>query len=442
MTEEIFETKYLNDYLAMVEDTESPRVFHIWSAIWAASTTLGRRCWLPFGTFDLFPNHYILIVGSPASRKSTALSLARRLVKQSTGVRFAPADTGGQRQGLVLAMQGSEEDQSKEFLGAAELGARENSISSLTELESITNVADSEEQHSVMDADKHHIAVSASEFSRFIGQNNLQMIDFLVERYDGEDYEYKTRTSNIVLRNTLMNLLAATTPTSLNHALPPAAGGQGFLSRMILVYGAKKYKEIARPEPPAVELVGRIKETLNDIYYQANGPFDETAEARSYSESLYGYGVDIVDSRFGYYAERRYTHLIKLAMVLASTRVGLHGNLCITRTDYEEAHRILRATEAGMPDALGEFGMNPMAVLKQEILEQMRANQGPLTMGQILSMFHRDASSRDISETVNDLIRIGQIKMSQLVSGQRLLSAVYSKQNTEDAMMNLLISKE
>lgn len=442
----MFETEYLNRYLKMVEDTESPRVFHVWSAIWAASAALGRRCWLPFGTFDLYPNHYILIVGSPASRKSTALSLGRKLVKQSTGVRFAPADTGGQRQGLVLAMQGSEQDMSKEFLGAAELGARENTISSLTQLEEITNIPDDESAMEIVEADKHHIAVAASEFSRFIGQNNLQMMDFLVERYDGEDYEYKTRQSNIVLKNTLMNLIAATTPTSLNHSLPPAAGGQGFLSRMILVYGAKKYKSIPRPRAPAVELVLGVKDTLNDIYHQANGAFEETPDGLAYCESLYDYPIDITDSRFSYYAERRYTHLIKLAMVLAATRVGSTNNnsssLCITRSDYEEAHRILRATERGMPDALGEFGMNPMAVLKHEILDQMRAYQGPLTMQQILSMFHRDATSRELIEVVNDLIRIGQIKQTPVATGGNMLSAVYSQQGTEDSMMNLLNGKE
>lgn len=417
----------------MVEDTESPRVFHIWSALWAVSSSLGRRCWLPFGTFDLFPNQYVLIVGSPASRKSTALSLARKLVKNSTGVRFAPADTGGQRQGLVIAMQGSEEDHSKEYLGAAELGARENTISSLTDLAEITNVPD-ETQFEIADADKHHISVAASEFSRFIGQNNLSMMDFLVERYDGEDYEYKTRQSNIVLKKTLLNMLAATTPTSLNNSLPPAAGGQGFLSRMILVYGAKKHKSIPRPKAPPEAMVGAIQDRLSDVYHQLHGSFSETKDGQAYSESLYGYDIGVSDARFAYYAERRYTHLIKLAMVLAASRL----ETVITRTDYEEAHRILCATELGMTEALGEFGMNPMAVLKQEILEQLRAQQGPLPMSAILAMFHRDASSRDITEVVNDLIRVGQIKMGSSPNGQSILSAVYTRQDTEDSMMRLL----
>lgn len=417
----------------MVEDTESPRIFHIWSSLWAISAALGRRCWLPFGTFDLFPNQYVLIVGSPASRKSTALSMARKLLKDSTGVRFAPADTGGQRQGLVLAMQGSE-DEKPEFLGAAELGVKENTISSLTDLADVTNVPESEEQYEQAVADKHHIAAAASEFSRFIGQNNLQMMDFLVERYDGEDYEYKTRTSNIVMKKTLMNMLAATTPTSLNNSLPPAAGGQGFLSRMVLVYGAKKYREIPRPSAPPADLVGRVKDKLNLVYTNLHGAYTETPDGRAYSEDLYGYNTGITDGRFAYYAERRYTHLIKLAMVLAATRV----DTCITKSDYEEAHRILAATELGMSEALGEFGMNPLAVLKQEVLDQLRAQQGPLAMQSLIAMFHRDASSRDIAEVVNDLIRVGQLKVNQSSNGQSLISAVHTKQDTEDAMMTAL----
>jgi len=118
-----FETAYLNEYLRMVEDTESPRIFHIWAAVFAVSAALGRRCWLPFGVFDVYPNHYILLVGTPGTRKSTAASLTRKLLKASTGVRFAPADTGGQRQGLINALFG-EESQAKEFLGDVELGSR------------------------------------------------------------------------------------------------------------------------------------------------------------------------------------------------------------------------------------------------------------------------------------------------------------------------------
>lgn len=432
-----FKTPYLNDYLSMVEDTESPRIFHIWSAIFAVSAALGRRCWLPFGTFDIFPNHYVLLVGTPGTRKTTASSMSKRMLKASTGVRFAPSDTGFQRQGLIIALQGKE-DESKEFLEAAELGSKDTSLSSLMDLQEVTNIDPEEERLGFVDnADKHHIAVVASEFSRIVGQNNMAMMDFLGERYDGEDYEYLTKGTHIKLKNTLMNMIACTTPVSIANALPPQAGGQGFLSRIILVYGARKYKQVPRPSAPSEELVTRVKETLDFVYYHCAGAFEETDDARSYCESIYGYTLDIADSRFAYYAERRFTHLIKLGMVLAASR----GTQLIERQDYEEAHRILRATEKGMPDALGEFGMNPLAMLKQEILEQMRQQLGPLTMEQITAMFHRDARSFEITEVMNDLVKLGQVQVIQTNQGIRVFSAVFTKQNTEDAMMNLLSEK-
>jgi hypothetical protein len=430
-----FHTQYLNDYLAMVEDTESPRIFHIWSAIFAMSASLGRRCWLDMGTFNTYPNHYVLLVGTPGTRKTTAASQSRKVLKTSTGVRFAPSDTGGQRQGLILALQGGT-DESKEFLHGVELGAKDTGILSLTEIMDVTNAPDESETEVFVDnADRHHIAVIASEFSRFIGQNNHSMLDFLGERYDGEDYEYKTRQSDIKLKETLMNLIACTTPSSLNLSLPPQAGGQGFLSRLILVYGARKYKSVPWPEAPDPDNVGKVKDCLRDSYYNRSGAFELDPDAKRYSTGLYDYVLDITDSRFGYYNERRFSHLCKLAMVLAAAS----SRQTILKHDFEEAHRILRATERGMPDALGEFGMNPLAMLKQEILEQLRAHQGPLQMEHLVAMFHRDARSHEIMEVANDLIKMGQVTMIQNRNGQRFMSAVYTKQSTEDEMMNLLV---
>lgn len=437
MTKLKFNTPYLNDYLKMVEDTESPRIFHVWSALFALTGSMGRRCHLPFGTFEVYPNLYALLIGTPGTRKTTAASMAKKMLRQSTAVRFSPSDTGGQRQGLVLALQGPTEERDAEFVDGVEMGAAAgNSIASLTQLESVTNdIEESDGPVQFVDKkDKHSIVHVASEFSRVIGQNNLSMLDFLGERYDGEDYEYQTRQSHIVLKNTLINMLACTTPTSLNNSLPPAAGGQGFLSRIILVYGAKKYKSVPRPEAPDSQLVGSVKQTLADIYYQMGGAFDESPAARKYSEELYEYQLPITDSRFSYYAERRYTHLLKVAMALAAAR----QSLTIEYDDYHEAHKILRATEQGMPDALGEFGMNPLAQLKQEILEQLRASQGPLSLNDIVSMFHREAKTTEITEVLNDLIRVDAVKPIQLDNGRRLLSAAYNHKSTEESMMNIL----
>lgn len=431
-----FHSEFLNDYMKMVEDTESPRLFHIWSAISGLAACLGRRCYFPFGPMTIFPNQYIALVGTPGTRKSTALGIMKRQLRKSTGVRFAPADTAGQRQGLVEAMKVGEA--SKEFLNQVELAVADDSLAALTleDFAGVTNVpSESEDENSfVSAADKHHIMVLATELSRFIGQNNFQMLDFLGTMWDGEDYEYQTKGGLTALKNPLINLLAASTPTSINVSMPPAAGGQGFLSRMILVYGSRKYKLVPRPVAPDPDVVDRVRSGFNRAYHELAGAFDETQEARSYSESLYDFPLEINDPRFAYYHERRYDHLIKLAMALAASR----GDQLIVKEDYEQAHRILRATERGMPDALGEFGMNPLAALKQSMLEYLRSH-GMVPLEELRAVFHRDSRAADFMEAVNDLTRLNQVGMSQLPNGKSVLLAKGGRSNSEDAMLKQLM---
>jgi hypothetical protein len=439
-----FHTPFLNDYLKMVEETESPRLFHIWAALSGISACLGRRCWFPFGPMTIFPNQYIALIGTPGTRKSTAMSIMKNCLRKSTGVRFAPVDTAGQRQGLVEAMRGKVD--SEEYLDNVELAANENSLAGLTldQVARITNVRDEtgddsdiheEARAFISGADKHHIMVTATELSRFIGQNNFQMLDFLGTMWDGEDYEYQTKAGLTVLRDPLINLLSCTTPTSLNVAMPPAAGGQGFLSRMILVYGSRKYKSVPRPTAPDAETVLAVKGQFNRTYLECAGMFEETPDAKEYCESLYEWKLEINDPRFGYYHERRQDHLIKLGMALAASRT----DTTIVKDDYETAHRILRATERGMPDALGEFGMNPLAALKQNMLEYIRS-RGAVKVEDLRAVFHRDSRASDFMEACNDLSKLNQVSMAQLANGSAVLMARGGSHNSEDEMLKALLA--
>lgn len=431
-----FRSEYLRNYLAMVEDTESPRLFHLWASLSIAGAALGRRCYLPFGHAELFPNQYILLIGNPGTRKSRAMGIATKLLKESTHVRFAPQDTAGQRQGLAKVMQG--EDTPAEVVNGIELAAQDDALGSLSlaQLAEVSNV-EQPDQPLIADADKHHIYVANSEFSRFIGQNNLQMLDFLVTMWDGEDYEYETKTGSMILSNPLINLISCTTPTSLSNALPPAAGGQGFLSRMILVYGARKYKLVPRPKPFDQSLVSDIKTRLSEIYYGMHGAFSETKAAYKLTEELYSYIIEITDSRFSYYAERRQAHMLKLGMILAAVR----GSMEINDGDYDEAHRILRATERGMPDALGQFGLSPLAQVKQGILEFIRTYNEPVTVELLRAVFHRDARPKDLVEAINDLTDAKLLVAHRTPDNRTLLSARKNVKDTEDDILALLAER-
>lgn len=389
---------------------------------------------MPFGDGCVYPNQYIALVGTPGTRKSTVINISKKQLKRSTGVKFAPDDTAGQRQGLIKAMLRNS-GQETLYLNGVKLGAKDDTLAALTmqEVSQITDEADSEEQYEIDEADKQHLVATSDELGTFIGQNNTQLLNFLTTAWDGKDYTYDTTTKEIRLERPLLNIIAASTPVSIANSMPAAAVGQGFLSRVILVYGARKYKLLARPPVLPEESVFRIRERLGEIHGMMHGEFDETPDGKAYSESLYGWTLEISDSRFSYYHERRYTHLIKLAMCLAAGS----GRHTIVRDDYDEAHRILRATERGMPDALGEFGMNPLAALKQSILEFMRESMA-MPIDELRSHFHRDARTNEFMEVVNDLIRTKQLVMNQSTAGRPFLTAKITKADTEDDMLKLL----
>lgn len=415
-----------------VEDTESPRLFHLWSSVVALAAACGRKAWVPFGVVGkVFPNHYVLLIGPPAARKSVAMNIAYRLTKESTNVRFAPTDTGGQRQGLLRAM--AREDKSEELGDALEAGLNDPFQS----VESQEVLKEMQESLSKLDkADWHTLSAFWSELSGALGQANYSLMDFLVRTYDGEDYRYETKNSDMVLEDTLMNILACTTPTSMSVTLPPSAEGHGFLSRFILVHGDANYKDVVWPTLPPADIVMRLKETLSFVNTNIKGQAGITKQVQDYAAGLYNVQLEIDDPRFLHYKSRRFTHLLKLSHVIALSRQSND----LEKDDVELAHAILRVTERVMPEALGQFGLSPLSKLKQGILEFIRTSGGPVMLPAIQAAFHRDARPMDITEALQDLKSAGVLHNIQDEKSGHLLYAAkrVKKDKREEELVNLL----
>lgn len=437
MSSRIFSSDFLNDYMEMVANTESPRQFHLWTALSAVSCALGRRCWFPFGDGEIFPNQFILLVGTPGTRKTTAQKIGYKLLKKGTGVRFAPQDTHGQRQGLIEVMRQTREEEHM-MLDGVELAQADDSLAALTMQQFASIQMPSAEELELSHPDRHTLVVHSGEFSRFIGQGNQQMLDFLTGMWDGQDYDYKTKTSSAKLESPLINLMGCTTPVSIATSMPSQADGQGFLSRMILVFGPGKEQWIARPTPFNDDLRAKCVDHLSRVFKEMSGPFHETPEAKALSVKLYEQPSQISDGRFGYYLERRYDHLIKLSMCLAACRLS---NV-INESDVFEANAILSSTELFMHDALGEFGLSPLAAIKQSVMEYMRVCY-TMPYDSLRIYFHRDANAQDFKEAINDLVNAKQLRFSQSKqgSGELYVSLASIAKANETNMWKSLASK-
>lgn len=358
---------------------------------------MGRHVWLPFDLGNVYANKYILLVGPPGTRKSTALSLACSLIKDTTAVRLAPDDTDGLRQGLMSAMYGDEEDD--DLAKEVERIAMASGQVDVTEIGNVKLGLECK-------ADRHVMHVNAREFDSFIGQNAKAMATFLIKMWDGDDYEYKLKSSKVFLDNPLLSIGGATTVQNLSTALPTEAIGQGFMSRVILVYASKPAKHVP---PRRVKLDTTVKPFLQETYqwinHELKGAMKETPEAADLIDKLYVKEVDLGDSRFIYYAMRRSIHLQKLCMILAALRTSN----TIELIDVIEAETLLAYTELFMKDALGEYGMSPIAKAKQEMVDVLRHANGPVPDTILWAMMHKNMKSIEFKNALMSLINAGSI---------------------------------
>jgi len=423
-----FDSDFLNKYLQMVEDTESPRIMHIMAALTGIAACLGRRVFLQRGHKELYSNLYVALVGPPGARKSTAMDIMRNRVEMGTGVRFAPDDTAGQRQGLIKALRNEEvDDEIDELLSQINAG----------DAGSVERLLDHPAGQDFDPRDKHTLFVTASEFNSFLGDNAKAMLTFLIKMYDGDSYKYQLKTEELTITDPLMNIIGCTTPTNIATALPPEAIGQGFMSRVILVYANKKYKKVPEPQPFNKDLVKEIENYYHRFYYELNGEMGRTPEAAKALEALYDETTVLDDPRFVYYIERRYTHLLKLSIILAASRLSK----IINTEDVRTAATILRAVEITMPDALGEYGLSKVSAARQKLVEFLQHAKTAVSSQILFAVMARDMTLLDFNTSLADLVNAGKIQKVHSKEGDAFVY-VDNKTSQIDDILAELIEKD
>lgn len=411
----------LLEYLDLMSSTESPPIFHAWSLISAVSACLGRRCWFQMGAIRIMPNQYVMLVGAPGVRKSSCISFARGLLEDVQGLRFAPNNTAGRMQGLMSAMVGpkprkTEDDDIDDTLGNLTL----NLVDGL-------DISGGDEDEGNM-LDRHALYVMEGELASFIGIKSTDFITFLTDMWDksGETkYSYQLKSEATTVNFPCLNIIGAITQMHLTTYLPAEAIGQGFMSRVVMVY-AESTKKIAWPEPIDPKLKNGYKALLTNVFTQREGVFDYTPEAKECIINLHnkGYG-QIEDARFLHYMQRRQTHMIKCAMAFAAMRM----DQTVTEGDVLDAHQLLTMTESKMAESLGDYGLSPIALARSRVMDILREAKEPLTAPRIAMAVGGDIRHPDLQKAMYELEESGQLIsiVAEDATGQRRTAYITHK---------------
>jgi hypothetical protein len=375
---------FINMYLSYTNQTECPTFFHRWTAISALSAYLGRSVWFNHGHFRINANVYVMLIGSPGTKKSSAIKIGAKLLKQAGYNTFAAKKTRQEKFLEDLAEQSIAKD-------IANGGADDDMFSSLLDSNIFGNATDESDNYSTKPPAECFVA--ADEFNNFIGVNNLDFASILGELWDFEGvYDYKLKNSkSLYIPNPYVTILGGNTPTGFSQAFPVEAIGQGFFSRLLLIYGEPSGVKYTIPPAPDMEKQRELIAMLTLIKEHVQGEMIMTPDAIALLDKIYHKWEGLDDARFEHYTNRRLTHLIKLCMIVAAARLSVS----IEPRDIVEANTILSFTEQLMPKALGEFGKSRHSAVAHKIITLLDAASEPVTLQSIWKYVHQDLDNRN-----------------------------------------------
>jgi hypothetical protein len=383
---------FISQYLEYTDKTECPVIYSRWSAIVGIGALLGRSTWINHGHFNIYPNIYAMLVGTAGARKSTSIKLIQSLLKNAGYNKFSPNKVKPETFLKIL---------SEEAMPAAE------------------SVEDFLWQD-VGTSDSSELFITADEFNNFIGVGNLEFMSILGELWDfhGEYKNPLATKKSVYINNPTVSMLAGNTPTNIHTCFPAEALGQGFFSRIIFVYSEPRAVKIPFPEKPAEERTKYFTSKLLELRDRKYGPIKIQKDAVKMLEKIYMRGASIEDTRFDSYNTRRFTHLLKLCIIVFVADMA--GATQVEPRHVQYANTILTHAEKFMPKALGEFGRARNSDVGHKVVQLLASSDTPLILKDIWKHVSQDLEKPSaLTEILQSLVMADKI---QLVPGMGFLA--------------------
>lgn len=339
-------TPLLKDIIKLAENQEAADFSYLWAGLSCIAAQLARNVYIPFGNGKIYPNLYVMFVGDPGKRKSTAIKDLKKRIK-AAGYQNICGDK--------VTMQ-------KYLLDLAGVGEGSIEDSNITEFNLGITLGANDYVESYINQD---------EFSDFIGINNYPFISLLGNFWDiDEPYVYRTKNGqSIEIPSPIVNILGATTPSQFNTIFPPAISEQGFLSRLLIVNIPESKRKIARPLPSDASVVEKVVDGLKAVR-KLSGELVMSDAVWDKLEEIYLSWQPVEDTRFAHYSTRRHTQLLKLCILSTCSRYTIEMSV----DDVVFANTLLSFTEHFMPQALGQFGKNKDGDVNSKVISYLRSS--------------------------------------------------------------------
>jgi hypothetical protein len=252
----------------------------------------------------------------------------------------------------------------------------------------LNNILDEQLWGEIDSSEYRETWICADEFNDFFANNIFEFVSTLGVLWDYEGpYENQVKHGeSVVIPNPTVSILSGNTPTTFATTFPVEAVGQGFFSRVLAVHIRPSGRKITRPKEPSEEATSLLIDRMLEIKSYHTGEVEITEESWVLVDRIYQNWKPVPDSRFESYSNRRLTHLLKLGLIHAASRLST----TIDPIDIRRANTVLDYTEHFMPDAFGEFGTARNSGMTHKILKELEMSEQLLTIHELWSKMQLD----------------------------------------------------
>lgn len=353
--------------------SEAPLTYIYWSGLFTLASVIKRKVNIPknkmLGSWECYPNIYVVFVGPPATRKTTTMDYADQLLADVPNVTEA-ADSMTQQ---VLAKRISE--------------AKDCAVS-----------------------------IRAGELGTFINPSGSVMIDFLVSVFDGRrKFSTDTLMRNVEFSDApCVNMIAATTPVWISNNLSELMVGGGLTSRTMMIYEEDLRRKQLFYEELDYEYLEKLNRNLKtDLVHIATniaGEFRFSEDAKLFAEEWYRGLKTPDDYRLAGYFGRKHVHLFKVAMLL---HLAYSDDLIITKKDLTDGIKLLETVERKLSNVYQSVGKNQFTDVMDAILGYI-ALKGKVPRKELLSRFYQAAQPATLLELINALIAMEKVSIDSV----------------------------
>lgn len=361
---------FLGDYLFYASGNEAHPNYHLWSGLAALSSIVSRRVWVPQGYFNVYPNLYIVLLGPPGNKKTTAMNIAKGVVREMKAIPF------------------SAECQTKESL--------------VKELKEYTRSFKLKEVDGVERSEFYTpISIFVTELSQFLGPNSGHMIDFLVTVYDAKVYDLNTKNKGgAVIEGPYVTILACTTPEWVTTYLKTDIITGGFTRRTIFVLEFEDGDPIPFPviTNEQAEAYKRVISYGQELM-KTSGPFVWDPDAEQFYSHWYRTREIPKDPTTRGYFKTKPGQLLKIAMLLSLSK---SPDLVMRKDSLEAGLALLDKMEVNLPKVFQGMGRNELNSVASKILELLEST-GPIPEKKLVQLMYREATTPELFQVMNHL---------------------------------------